>query len=318
LGALATGRLALPAAAAAILAVRFVSSSLNQLFRSIGSLFESAAFLSDLEDFVTGRHQLDQAAPAIPPLQDRIRIEQVGFRYPGAAVAALADVELEIGAGEIVALVGENGSGKTTLAKLIAGLYQPTAGRIVWDGVDTSELDPTAVRRQISVIFQDFVHYQLSALDNIGLGDPDHAEDLAAARAAAERAGALEYLEQLPNGLSTVLSKEYTGGQDLSGGQWQRVALARALRKPSSLVVLDEPTASLDPKSEARLFDDIRSTLQGRAGLLISHRFSSVRLADRIYVLERGRVIETGRHDELVAQGGRYAELFRLQAAAYR
>ncbi len=317
--ALSTGRLALSAAAAAILAVRFVSSSLNQLFRSIGSLFESSAFLSDLEDFVTRPHQTDGIASAVvPALADRMRIEGVGFRYPGSDVDALTDIDVEIGAGEIVALVGENGSGKTTLAKLIAGLYRPGRGRILWDRLDTEELDPSAVRRQISVIFQDFVRYQLSALDNIGLGDPDRAEDLEAARAAARTAGALDYLDQLPDGLSTVLSKEYAGGRDLSGGQWQRVALARALRKPSSLVVLDEPTASLDPKAEAALFDDIRATLHGRAALLISHRFSSVRLADRIYVMERGRVIESGRHDELVARGGRYAEMFRVQAIAYR
>lgn len=318
---LSRGRIELSAAAAAVLAVRFVSSSLNALFRSIGSLFESSTFLGDLEAFVRDR-QRDVEAPAtregIGPLTHAISVRNVTYGYPGGSGLVLKGVDLSIGANEIVALVGENGSGKTTLAKIIAGLYRPASGEIRWDGIDLSQVSQPAVRRQVSVIFQDFVRYQLSALDNVGLGDPDHVDDHAAARDAAYRAGALTYLESLPNGWDTVLSKEYDNGQDLSGGQWQRVALARALRKPSSLIVLDEPTASLDPKAEARLFDDIKQTLRGRAALLISHRFSSVRLADRIYVMSEGCIIEAGTHDSLVAQGGVYADLFRAQATAYR
>ena len=315
------GTLGLSQAAAAILAVRFASTSLSQLFTAVGGLFESSVFLEDLDDFVTRHPALESPLAAhehLPALSRAVEVSGVSFAYPGSSRLVLHDVDLRIGADEIVALVGENGSGKTTLAKLVAGLYRPGGGGISWDGVDTATVPAAAVREHISVIFQDFVKYQLSALDNIGLGDPDHAEDEAEGRQAAERARARSFLDQLPAGFATILSKEYDGGQDLSQGQWQRVALARALRKASSLVVLDEPTASLDPKAEAQLYADIRHTLGGRAALLISHRFSSVRLADRIYVLREGRIIETGTHDSLVATEGVYAELFRVQAESYR
>jgi ATP-binding cassette subfamily B protein len=227
-------------------------------------------------------------------------------------------VSITIGAGEVVALVGENGSGKTTLAKIIAGLYTPITGTATWDGADYADIGVESVHRQVAAIFQDFVRYQLSALDNIGLGQPEHADDVAAARRAAADAQALDFLDRLPDGLTTLLSREFEGGSDLSGGQWQRVALARALRKDASLIILDEPSAALDPRAEAELFNDIRSMLHGRSALLVSHRLSSVRLADRIYVLREGRIVEHGTHASLVRKDGLYAELYALQAAAYQ
>lgn len=321
---LTSGRIPIGAAAAAILAARFLATGLDQLFRSVGSLFEASTYLADLDDFVNSR--IDNTNPktetplpskAIGPLSSGIELAGVDFTYPATDRPVLSGIDLRINAGEVVALVGENGSGKTTLAKLVASLYAPTSGRITWDATDYATLEPSEVQRHIAVIFQDFVKYQLSALDNIGLGDPDRAEDEAAAREAARRANALEFLDILPNGLHTVLSRQFDQGSDLSIGQWQRVALARGLRKSASLIILDEPSASLDPRAEAALFADIRVMLQGRSALLISHRFSSVRLADRIYVLRDGRIVESGTHDQLIALRGLYSELYALQADAY-
>lgn len=217
----------------------------------------------------------------------------------------------------MVALVGENGSGKTTLAKLLAGLYRPQSGTIRWDGVDAQELDRQWLGRSIAVIFQDFVRFHLRARDNIGLGRVIAADDIEAIRRAAAQADADGFLSALTDGYETVLGPEFIAGTDLSVGQWQRVALARAFFREAPFVILDEPTASLDPRAEHDLFARIRDLLADRTVLVISHRFSSVRHADRIIVLEAGRVIETGTHEELIHLGGLYAELFALQAAAY-
>jgi ATP-binding cassette subfamily B protein len=313
-----TDRIALSAAGAAILAVRFLATSLDQLFRAIAGLFESSTYLADLDAFtsipVEPPHPLSEPMPTA----GTIEVTNVGFTYPGTTTEVLTDISMSIAPGEVVALVGENGSGKTTLAKLISGLYAPTEGTITWGGRKYSDMTRPEIHRNVAVIFQDFVKYQLTALDNIGLGDPSSADDEEAAREAARSANAWSYLEPLPHGLQTILSREYEGGVDLSIGQWQRVALARALRKPAALIVLDEPSASLDPRVEAELFRDIRRILQGRSALLISHRFSTVRLADRILVLRAGRLIETGTHASLMDSGGLYAELFGLQADAYQ
>jgi ATP-binding cassette subfamily B protein len=214
-------------------------------------------------------------------------------------------------------LVGENGSGKTTLAKLVAALYEPADGTVWWDDVDARTLRPDHLRRQIAVIFQDFVKYAFSAEDNIALGRADDPVDPEAVREAARTSGAEQFLAALPEGFQTPLNRIFAGGHDLSGGQWQRVALARAFYRDAALIVLDEPTSALDPRAEHELFVSLRAVLAGRSALFISHRFSTVRQADRIYVLEDGRVIEHGSHDELMALGGHYAELFRLQAEAY-
>jgi ATP-binding cassette subfamily B protein len=241
-------------------------------------------------------------------------VEDVHFTYPSGSRPALRGVTLGINRGEIVALVGENGSGKTTLAKLLCALHRPTIGRITWDGVDVADLDPDSVRDRIAVLFQDFLHFHLTARDNIGFGRIDRRDDLAAIRAAATRAGIDLALRALPEGYESRLGPEWLGGTDLSGGQWQRLALARAFFRDAPLVVLDEPTAALDPRAERDLFDAVRGLYQGRTVLLISHRYSTVRSADRIIVLRDGQIVESGDHHSLMAADGLYAELYTLQS----
>jgi ATP-binding cassette, subfamily B, bacterial len=248
---------------------------------------------------------------------ERLVAEDVSFTYPESHRPAVDGVSVEIGAGEVIALVGENGSGKTTLAKMLAGLYRPESGRIRWDGVDLADVDADELRDSIAVIFQDFERYLLPARENIGLGRSESIDDIDAIRAASQRADADRFLADLPEGYETMLGREFAGGYDLSIGQWQRVALARAFFRDAPFVILDEPTAALDARSESQLFDRMRELLDGRSVVLISHRFSSVRNADRIYVLHDGRVVEHGAHDELMAADGLYAELFTLQARAY-
>ncbi|MFC4858678.1 ABC transporter ATP-binding protein [Actinophytocola glycyrrhizae] len=304
-----TGRIDLAEAGAAAIAVRLLSGQLGTLFGSIGGLLESAPFLADLERFVAS------GPPAAPrghrhDLTDRVSVRGARFSYPGQERPAVDGVDLEIRAGEVVALVGENGSGKTTLAKIVAGLYEPDAGVRRWDGAAVPAPD---VRASVTVIFQDFVRYQMTVRDNIVISG-DGADPEAAARAA----GLAPTVRALPDGMDTMLGRDLDEGVDLSGGQWQRVALARALHRDTPLIVLDEPAAALDPRAEHELFTNVRATLGGRAALLISHRFSSTRMADRIYVMDAGRVVECGTHDELMAAAGQYAELYRLQSAAYR
>jgi ATP-binding cassette subfamily B protein len=273
-----------------------------------------------------GRHgRRPDAAPV-----EAIRFEGVSFRYTGQSADVLSGLDLEIPAGRSLAIVGANGAGKTTLIKLLCRLYDPTDGRISVDRVDLSDVDPTAWQRRVAAIFQDFVQYHLSARENVALGAPELAADEARLRAAAEKAGALDLIESLPRGWDTVLSRQYTGGVDLSGGQWQRVALARALfaveaasreRAPGAagarVLILDEPTANLDVRAEAARYDRFLDITASLTTILISHRFSTVRRADRIVVLEGGRVVEDGSHDQLIALDGRYATMFRLQAARF-
>jgi ATP-binding cassette subfamily B protein len=230
---------------------------------------------------------------------------------------ALRGVSLEIGAGEVIALVGENGSGKTTLAKMLAGLYQPDRGTVSWDGVDAGTLDPEWLHDHVAVLFQDFARFMLTAKENIGLGRVERIEDIDAIVEAAERSGAHPFIRDWDAGYDTVLGPVFAGGKDISIGQWQRIALARAFFRDAPLVILDEPTAALDARAEHDLFERMRGLFEGRSVLLISHRFSSVRSADRIYVLHEGEIVESGTHGELMALGGRYAELFTMQAKAY-
>jgi ATP-binding cassette subfamily B protein len=307
------GSLGLADAGAAAIAARLLSGQLSGLFRGVGGLIEAAPFLADLDDFLAA------APPTAPrgatlPLRRGVTVEGASFSYPGRAAPAVHDVSVEVPAGHVVALVGENGSGKTTLAKLVAGLYEPDAGAVLWDGVPRSRHD---LRASVTVLFQDFARYHLSLTDNVAISDTSRPTDAAAAEDAARRVGVGGLVDELPDGMATVLGLEVDQGSDLSGGQWQRVALARALYRRAPLVVLDEPSAALDPRAEHELFADVRRVLDGRSALLVSHRYSSVQLADHIYVMHHGRVVEHGSHEELVAAGGRYAELYALQAGAY-
>ena len=249
-----------------------------------------------------------------------IRFEDVRFAYPGSSRPVLDGLDLELPAGLCTAIVGVNGAGKTTLVKLLTRLHEPTSGRLTVDGTDLADLDVAAWRRQVSVVFQDFVRYELSAADNIAVGAVHARRDAAVLRGAAEKAGIAEAVDALPGGFDTTLSRAYEGGADLSGGQWQRIAIARslyALEAGARLLVLDEPTSALDVRAEAEFFDHFVELTRGVTSVLISHRFSSVRRADRIVVIDAGRVVEQGTHDELVAADGHYARLFRLQAERF-
>ncbi|MFD9445432.1 ABC transporter ATP-binding protein [Streptomyces sp. NPDC060006] len=274
----------------------------------------SSSAITSAEKPVAGTPQ--KAGPPERPAFSSVSTENLSFTYPGSTKAALHDVSIELAAGELVAVVGANGSGKTTLAKILAGLYEPGGGSLLWNGLGASR--PGKRRAATAMVFQDFVRFKLPARDNIAFGRPEVPFDPDAVDRAAADAGAGGIIQGLPSGYDTVLSKEFSDGADLSLGQWQRLALARAFYRDSPLLILDEPTASLDPQAEADLFGRIRSLFAGRAVLVISHRFSNVRDADRIYVMESGRVIEHGSHDELTAAGGTYARLFRLQAEAYQ
>jgi ATP-binding cassette, subfamily B, bacterial len=263
----------------------------------------------------TPARELPQQAP-----QAGLRFEEVDFRYPGADRQAISKLNLNIPAHRSLAIVGENGAGKTSLVKLLCSLYEPTAGQITVDGIALADLDPIAWRKRVAVLFQDFTHYQLSVRDNIAFGAPELAGDFDRLRSAAEKAGAIELIESLPHGWDTILSPEYKTGVDLSGGQWQRVALARALfavEAGARLLILDEPTAALDVRAEAELYNRFLEITAGLTTILISHRFSTVRRADRIVVLANGAAIEEGTHDELLALDGQYATMFKLQAARF-
>lgn len=316
--AVSEGEVAVAAAGAAIVAIRMLASQVQAIAGGVRLVFESGLFLDDVDAFcsITPDDEDDDRIEA-PATFGTVQADGVWFTYPGAERPALADVSISVGRGEVVALVGENGSGKTTLTKLVAGLYAPSDGAVRWDGVDARTYRGTSLRRLVTVIFQDFQRYAFSAADNVAIGRPDEEPDLERVRAVAAAAGIDATLAGLPDGYRTPLSREFPGGRELSGGQWQRVALARALYRDAPLVVLDEPTAAMDARAEHELFASLRTVLAGRSALVVSHRFSTVRSADRIYVLEAGRVVEHGDHDQLMALGGRYAELFRLQAAAY-
>jgi len=259
-------------------------------------------------------------SPSAQMPQRSIRFEGVTFRYPGSDTEVFQGLDLEIPAGRSLAIVGPNGAGKTTLVKLLSALYQPAEGRITVDGIDLRALDPQGWQRRVGAIFQDFVQYQLPAADNVGFGAIEHLSERAAIDEVARLAGARDIIDALPNGWDTILSRQYTGGADLSGGEWQRLALARALfavRAGAGVLVLDEPTANLDVRAEAELFDRFLELTTGLTTILISHRFSTVRRAEHIVVLERGIVSESGTHEELLALDGAYAEMFRLQAARF-
>jgi ATP-binding cassette, subfamily B, bacterial len=314
-----SGRMGLAATGAAVFGLYQLAGQLRGLHQSATSLYEATLFIRDYASFLTLEPAVVEATPSRPAPRgfERLVASEVSFTYPEAERPAVDRVSLEIGRGEVVAFVGENGSGKTTLAKMLAGLYRPESGSILWDDTDLADVDPDELRRAVAVIFQDFEKYLLPARENVGLGRNERIEDVDGIVAAARRADADDFLATLPEGYETMLGREFAGGFDLSVGQWQRVALARAFFRDAPFVILDEPTAALDARAESRLFERMRELLEGRSVVLISHRFSSVRSADRIYVLHEGRVVEEGSHEQLMMRGGLYAELFALQARAY-
>jgi ATP-binding cassette subfamily B protein len=312
-------RITLAAAGSAAGAMLMLSGRLKDLANNAASLYEGALYLADYASFVDVIPKLEasRSRQPAPASLDVARAEGVTFTYPSRTSPSLVDVDLEVRRGEVVALVGENGSGKTTIAKLLAGLYHPERGVVTWNGMDTSTIDPSSARQQVAVIFQDFIRWQLTAYDNVALGDHTRYDDADAVRRATQAARVDDVLQELENGYETLLAPQFYGGSSISIGQWQRIALARAFFRDAPLVILDEPTAALDPRAEAALFNNMRELFAGRGVLLISHRFGSVRTADRIYVLDKGRVVEQGTHTELMAQRGYYAELFELQARWY-
>jgi ATP-binding cassette, subfamily B, bacterial len=294
---------------------------ISNILLAIARGYEQGLHLKDLFDFLAVEPKITSVAGARPipqPIREGFRFERVGFRYPDAEQWAVRDISLAIAPGERIALVGENGAGKTTLVKLLTRLYDPTEGRILLDGVDLRAYDLEALRRTVGVIFQDFFRYDLKARENISVGWIDALDDERRIVASAEKSLAADVIARLDGGYEQMLGRRFEGGANLSGGEWQKIALARAYMRDAQLLVLDEPTASLDARAEFQVFQRFTELTAGKMAVLISHRFSTVRMADRILVLEEGRVIEDGSHEELLGLGGQYAELFGLQAAGYR
>jgi ATP-binding cassette subfamily B protein/ATP-binding cassette subfamily C protein len=314
------GRISLGDMTMYLMVFRQGQSTFTAALTSIGGMYEDNLYLSNLYEF------LEQDVPkprgkarqgVIPG--DGIRFENVSFTYPGSLKPALHNISLHLKPGEKLAIVGENGSGKTTLIKLLTRLYTPDSGRILLDGLDLQEWDVEVLRRRIGVIFQNFVRYQFTVGENVGVGDVDYMEDEAHWEVAAEKGMARPFIEAMPDKFGTQLGRWFKGGQELSGGQWQKIALSRAFMRPGAdILVLDEPTAAMDAEAEVQIFDHFRTITQNQMVVLISHRFSTVRMADQIVVMAGGELLEQGTHEELLKLGGRYARLFSIQAAGYQ
>ncbi|HWJ04630.1 MAG TPA: ABC transporter ATP-binding protein [Steroidobacteraceae bacterium] len=314
------GRITLGEMTMYVMLFRQGQSAVSAILSAIGGMYEDNLYLSTLYEYLDTPIEAGTGTRTAGPTPgDGLRFEHVTFTYPEAAEPTVRDVSFHLKPGESLALVGENGSGKTTLIKLLTRLYVPDSGRILLDGLDLAEWQPAALRRRIGVIFQDFARYQLKVGENIGAGDVRHFEDEARWRAAAGLGMSAPFIDELPAGYDTQLGKWFKDGRELSGGQWQKIALSRAfMREDADILVLDEPTAAMDARAEAQVFGQFQSLARDRMVILISHRFSTVRMADQILVIEGGRVLERGSHEQLMQLGGHYAGLFSLQARGYR
>jgi ATP-binding cassette, subfamily B, bacterial len=293
----------------------------QSVFSSVNALYEDQLFLRNLFAFLDREPEVrapEQPVPVPVPVQKEIRFDHVSFTYPGTEVPALSDLNLTLHRGEVIALVGDNGAGKSTFIKLLCRLYEPAEGTITVDGLDLKRMDPDEWRKHTTVLFQDYVRYYLSARENIWMGDVSQPPDTPRVGEAARQAAADAVIQKLPGTYSSLLGRLFAGGKELSTGEWQKVALARAFFRNAEIVILDEPASSLDALAEAEVFHRFRELVRDRTAVLISHRFSTVLLADHIYVLNRGKIIEHGTHAGLMAQGGHYAEMFRAQADPYR
>jgi ATP-binding cassette, subfamily B, bacterial len=302
-------------------AIQQASSNLQQVFSTASGIADQALFLTDLIAFFDMKPTVDanpNGHPAPQPIQRGFEFRNVSFTYPGTDRTVLKNFSLTLSPGERIALIGENGQGKTTIVKLITRLYDPTEGQILLDGIDLREYSLEDLHRQIGVIFQDFMRYEMTARENIAVGRIDHLHQQDDIESAAHKSLADDVVAKLSNSYDQVLGRRFEGGVELSGGEWQKIALARAYLRDAQLLILDEPTAALDARSELEVFERFAELTQGKMALLISHRFSTVRMADRIVVLSGGRLIEEGNHKQLMATGGVYASMFEMQAASYR
>ena len=302
-------------------AIRDASSNLQQTFSTLSTIADQALFLTDLIAFFEMRPTIRSKPNALlapRPIQRGFEFRNVSFRYPGSSRLVLNGLNVHLRPGERVALIGENGEGKTTIVKLLTRLYDPAEGQVLLDGVDLREYDLDDLYREIGVIFQDFMRYEMTARENIAVGRIEQIENQELLQQSAQKSMADEVVKKLPLGLDQMLGRRFDGGVDLSGGEWQKVALARAYLRDAQVLILDEPTSALDARSEYEVFQRFAELTHGKMALFISHRFSTVRMADRIVVLEKGRIAEEGDHDALTQLGGRYAEMFELQAASYR
>ncbi len=302
-------------------AILQASSNIQQIFSTLASIADQALFLTDLVAFLHMEPTIrskPHALPAPQPIRRGFEFRDVSFRYPGGSHLILKNFNFRLHPGERVALIGENGQGKTTIVKLLTRLYDPLEGQILLDGVDLREYSLESLYREIGVIFQDFMRYEMRASENIAVGRIEELNNLPLVQLSAEKSLADEVIARLPHGYGQMLGRRFEGGVDLSGGEWQKVALARAYLREAQVLILDEPTAALDARSEFEVFQRFAELTAGKMALFISHRFSTVRMADRIVVIEDGGVVEDGKHDELTHLGGRYAEMFEMQAASYR